>query len=146
MGLPEKDVQALYDYGYCVGMAFQLTDDLLDLTGDSKTIGKPAGNDILQGIITLPAIRALETSPDKDELLSIVTNREMTKDDLDRALEIVRATDGIDFTKNKVEEYLDRARNVLPESIPEDVRAAYVMAADFIAGNREYRLIQILTP
>jgi heptaprenyl diphosphate synthase len=137
MGLPEKDVQALYDYGYCVGMAFQLTDDLLDLTGDSKTIGKPAGNDILQGIITLPAIRALETSPDKDELLSIVTNREMTKDDLDRALEIVRATDGIDFTKNKVEEYLDRARNVLPESIPEDVRAAYVMAADFIAG-REF--------
>ena len=78
-----------------------------------------------------------ETSPDKDELLSIVTNREMTKDDLDRALEIVRATDGIDFTKNKVEEYLDRARNVLPESIPEDVRAAYVMAADFIAG-REF--------
>jgi len=137
MGLPEKDVQALYNYGYCVGMAFQLTDDLLDLTGDSKTIGKPAGNDILQGIITLPAIRALETSPDKDELLSIVTNREMTKDDLDRALEIVRATDGIDFTKNKVEEYLDRARNVLPESIPEDVRAAYVMAADFIAG-REF--------
>ena len=85
----------------------------------------------------MPAIRALETSPDKDELLSIVTNREMTKDDLDRALEIVRATDGIDFTKNKVEEYLDRARNVLPESIPEDVRAAYVMAADFIAG-REF--------
>ncbi|MBR5734928.1 MAG: polyprenyl synthetase family protein, partial [Desulfovibrionaceae bacterium] len=34
-----------YDYGYSVGMAFQLTDDLLDLTGDSKTIGKPAGND-----------------------------------------------------------------------------------------------------
>ena len=79
----------------------------------------------------------METSPDKDELFSIVTNRDMTKEDLNRALEIVRATDGIDFTKNKVEEYLDRARNALPESIPEDVRAAYMMAADFIAG-REF--------
>lgn len=136
MGLPEKEVQALYDYGYCVGMAFQLTDDLLDLTGDSKTIGKPAGNDILQGIITLPAIRALETSPDREELLSIVTNRHMTKADLDRALELVRATDGIEFTRKKVEEYLDRARGVLPETIPEDVRTAYVMAADFVAGRK----------
>ena len=136
MGLPEKEVQALYDYGYCVGMAFQLTDDLLDLTGDSKTIGKPAGNDILQGIITLPAIRALETSPDREELLSIVTNRHMTKADLDRALELVRATDGIEFTRKKVEEYLDRARHVLPETIPEDVRTAYVMAADFVAGRK----------
>ena len=73
--LPEKTVDALYDFGYCIGMAFQLTDDLLDLTSDSKKLGKPAGNDILQGIVTLPAIHALNVSPDKDfaELLQIVT-------------------------------------------------------------------------
>ncbi|ORU01454.1 Heptaprenyl diphosphate synthase component II [Anaerovibrio sp. JC8] len=136
MGLPEAEVKALYDYGYSVGMAFQLTDDLLDLTGDSKTIGKPAGNDILQGIITLPAIRALETSSDRDELLNIVTDRNMNTENLERAIEIVRASGGIDFTKKKVEEYLDRARNVLPDSIPVDVREAYYFAADFIAGRK----------
>ncbi|MBQ3854811.1 MAG: polyprenyl synthetase family protein [Anaerovibrio sp.] len=136
-GLSEPEIQALYDYGYSVGMAFQLTDDLLDLTGDTKTIGKPAGNDILQGIITLPAIRALEVSPDRDELLSIVTDRNMTQEGLSRALELVRATDGVDFTKAKVEDYLARAKAVLPDSIPADIRNSYCLAADFIGG-REF--------
>lgn len=133
----EEEIQALYNYGYCVGMAFQLTDDLLDITGDAKTIGKPAGNDILQGIITLPTIRALEISPDKDELMSIVTNPDMTNAMLDRALELVRATDGVDFTKAKVDDYLSRAKANLPDSIPQEIRETYYMAADFISG-REF--------
>ena len=135
--LSEEDIQALYDYGYCVGVAFQLTDDLLDITGDTKTIGKPAGNDILQGIITLPAIRALEVTPHRDELLSIVTNPTMSRDMLNRALELVRATDGGEFTKGKVEEYLNKAKGSLPESIPMEIRNTYYMAADFISG-REF--------
>ncbi len=118
-------------------MAFQLTDDLLDLTGDEATIGKPAGNDILQGIITLPAIRALEMSPDRDELLSIVTDRNMTPAMLSRALEIVKAADGVEFTKAKVDEYLTRAKTVLPGTLPEDISNSYKMAADFIS-RREF--------
>ena len=112
-------------------------DDLLDITGDAKTIGKPAGNDILQGIITLPTIRALEVSPDKDELMSIVTDPDMTNAMLDRALELVRATDGVDFTKAKVDDYLSRAKANLPDSIPQEIRETYYMAADFISG-REF--------
>lgn len=135
-GLPENEVQALYDYGYSVGMAFQLTDDLLDITGDAATIGKPAGNDILQGIITLPAIRALETSPDREELLSIVTDRHMAQDRLERALEIVKVSDGVEFTKAKVEEYLARAKAVLPDTMPADIRDTYHLAADFISGRK----------
>lgn len=133
-GLSEEDVDALYEYGLAIGMAFQLTDDLLDFTGDEKRIGKPAGNDILQGIVTLPAIRALEVSPDRDELRSIVTNRQMTREQLDRALEIVRASDGISFTRSKVSEYLEKARRAIPASMPEDVREAYLMVIDFIGG------------
>ena len=136
-GLDEKFIDALYEYGYCIGMAFQLTDDLLDLTSDTEKLGKPAGNDILQGIATLPTIRALSVSPDKDELMSIVTNRNMTDADVARAIEIVKASDGIEFTKAKVEEFLDRARKVLPEEMPAEIREAYLMAADFIGG-REF--------
>lgn len=133
-GLSQEDAKAFYDYGLAIGMAFQLTDDLLDFTGNEKRIGKPAGNDILQGIVTLPAIRALEVSPDKDELRSIVTNREMTSQQLERALEIVRASDGIEFTQNKVKEYLEQARRALPESIPSDMREACLLVVDFIGG------------
>ena len=136
-GLDEKFIDALYEYGYCIGMAFQLTDDLLDLTSDTEKLGKPAGNDILQGIATLPTIRALSVSPDKDELMNIVTNRNMTDADVARTIEIIKASDGIEFTKAKVEEFLDRARKVLPEEMPEEIREAYLMAADFIGG-REF--------
>lgn len=133
-GLPEKQIQALYDFGYNVGMAFQLTDDLLDLTGDEKTLGKPAGNDILQGIVTLPAIRALEVSPDKEELHAIVTDRDMTPEMVRRALEIVRASDGIAFTRQKAEDFLRRALAALPEEMPEEIRDSYRMVVGFVGG------------
>lgn len=132
--LPEEMVDALYDFGYCIGMAFQLTDDLLDLMSDTDKLGKPAGNDILQGIVTLPAIRALKTSPDAEELHDIVTNRDMTAADVARAIEIVKASDGIQYTKEKVRYYLDTARGVLPKELPANIRSVYLMAVEFIAA------------
>ena len=135
-GLSEIETKALYEYGQAIGMAFQITDDLLDLTADAATIGKPAGNDILQGIVTLPVIRALNTSPDSAELERIVTNRSMTAAELARALDIVKASDGLEFAQAKVDEYLAKARAVLPASLPADVREAYIMAADFIGGRK----------
>jgi len=131
-GLVEEETKALYAYGKAIGMAFQITDDLLDLTADSETIGKPAGNDILQGIVTLPVIRALETSPQAAELEKIVVCREMTAEMLARAIAIVKATDGLDYAEAKVDEYLEAACTVLPESLPQDVREAYALAADFV--------------
>ena len=135
-GLSEEYIQALYDFGYNVGMAFQLTDDLLDLTSDDATLGKPAGNDIRQGIVTLPAIRALEVSPDREELHAIVTDKDMTDAMLQRALEIVRASDGIEFTKNKVEEFLQAAVDVLPQEMPEEIRDSYRMVVSFVGGRK----------
>lgn len=69
-------------------MAFQIVDDILDLTSDSQKIGKPAGNDILQGVITLPVIHAYNHSADGEELKSIIENRKMTTEDLARAIEL----------------------------------------------------------
>ena len=135
-GLSEEYIQALYDFGYNVGMAFQLTDDLLDLTSDDATLGKPAGNDIRQGIVTLPAIRALEVSPDRDELHAIVTDKNMTDAMLQRALEIVRASDGIEFSKQKVEEFLQAAVDVLPQEMPEEIRDSYRMVVSFVGGRK----------
>ncbi len=135
-GLPESYIQALYDFGYNVGMAFQLTDDLLDLTSDTATLGKPAGNDIRQGIVTLPAIRALEISPDREELHAIVTNPNMTDEMVARALEIVRASGGIEFTKAKTEEFLQAAVDVLPEKMPENIKEAYKMVVAFVGGRK----------
>ena len=63
-GAPEDQVQALRHYGYNVGMAFQIVDDLLDVQGDAAEVGKPVGNDLLQGVLTLPSIMLMERYPD----------------------------------------------------------------------------------
>lgn len=135
--LSEKDILALREYGYCIGMAFQIVDDILDLTSDSQKIGKPAGNDILQGVITLPVIHAYNHSADGEELKSIIENRKMTTEDLARAIEIVKASNSIEFAKQTVVDFLNRAKNVLPDSLPKSVKTSFVEIADFI-GNREY--------
>ena len=136
-GMTAEQQKQLAMYGHSIGMAFQLTDDVLDIEQDKEKLGKPAGNDIRQGIVTLPVIRALEVSPDSGELHDIVTNPEMTAEDVGRALAIVRATDGVAFAMAKADEYLAQAKAALPEGLPEDIREAYIMVADFI-GDRDF--------
>ena len=62
-GAPEEGIDALSQYGYNIGMAFQIVDDILDVSGDAEEIGKPVGNDLLQGVLTLPSIKLLERHP-----------------------------------------------------------------------------------
>jgi len=136
-GLPEEDTRKLAEYGHCIGMAFQITDDVLDIMQTSEQIGKPAGNDIRQGIVTLPVIYALNVSSDAEELASIVTDPEMSNEMVQRALAIVRETDGVEMAKAKADEYLERARQAIPVNLPAEIREAFVQVADFI-GNRDF--------
>lgn len=136
-GLDPVDAKALARYGHAIGMAFQITDDILDILQTEEQIGKPAGNDIRQGIVTLPVIRALSVSSDAKELETIVTNRKMTDEDVRRALAIVRETDGVDFAMKRADDYLAYAKKILPASLSKEVREAYEMVADFI-GDRDF--------
>ena len=136
-GAPTEVCEGLKAYGKAIGMAFQITDDLLDVMGDEERIGKPAGNDIRQGVVTLPVICALETSPDRDELRAIVTDREMTDDMVVRAIDIVRASDGVMKARKRADKYLEEARHVLPEAVDVEARTAFLEAAAYI-GQRDF--------
>ncbi|MEG6584220.1 polyprenyl synthetase family protein [Dendrosporobacter sp. 1207_IL3150] len=131
-GLSSEDVQALRDYGYSIGMAFQITDDILDMTASSEQLGKPAGNDLRQGIVTLPIIYALQNSADAEELRNIVITRNMSEEKLARGLEIIHSTDAIDYSYRMVDEYLTRARTVLPVALPSEIREAFLAVTEFI--------------
>jgi len=63
-GSPDEAVNALRDYGYNLGMAFQVVDDILDFIGDEAELGKPLCSDLSQGVLTLPTIVFLEHYPD----------------------------------------------------------------------------------
>lgn len=104
-GAPDSAVRSLYLYGYNVGMAFQIRDDILDFTGDEKTLGKPVGSDLRQGNITLPALYMHKQSAQAGEF------RRLAEDpaQIERVIELVRNGEGLAFTQRLAERYLDRA-------------------------------------
>ena len=64
-GAPEEEVQAMRRYGYNIGMAYQVGDDLLDFGGEESDLGKPVGSDLLHGVLTLPTIMLEERYPEE---------------------------------------------------------------------------------
>lgn len=136
-GLPPRDVQALREYGYAIGMAFQITDDLLDVTASSEQIGKPAGNDLRQGVLTLPVIYALRHSNRREELRGIIAAREMADEDVRRGLAVVHTTDAVEYCYRQANDYLAAARCTLPASLPAEVGKSLRDIADFV-GLRKY--------
>jgi len=88
---PAAMVDGLYDYGEKLGVAFQVVDDLLDLTGTQDTVGKTLGRDLEKGKLTLPVIHHLKTvaGPRRGRLLSLFTNAEGAPNNGERHAEIV---------------------------------------------------------
>ena len=74
-GLPDDRVKLLRDFGYNLGMAFQIVDDILDFTGDDDTLGKPAGSDLRQGVLTLPFFYYLRSQAHPEMLLAHLEER-----------------------------------------------------------------------
>ncbi len=101
--------RAMDDYGCALGMAFQITDDLLDLVGSEPVMGKTLGRDFLQGKLTLPLIRAREQlkGGSRRELLELL--RRARTEDLDRIRDIVSDCGGLDSVYQTAQEYIERA-------------------------------------
>ncbi len=78
--VPDPTLDALTRFGRHLGMCFQIVDDVLDLTASEDTLGKPAGQDLLEGVYTLPVIYALRESPELRELLGQpIDNEQLTE-------------------------------------------------------------------
>lgn len=117
----EKVSNLLYRYGYNVGMAFQIQDDLLDLCGTEKQIGKPPGSDIRQGNITLPVIFALQDEELKAPLLrEIGYIRERNGEcDVTGAIQMIKSSSGISRAEALADRYIKKALGAL-ERLPDN--------------------------
>lgn len=131
---PPERVNKLYAYGYYVGMAFQMIDDVLDFTGNEKILGKPAGSDIKQGNVTLPAIYPLlyGKAAEKDLIRSYLRSKGNDVP-LDQVISIVKESGGIPYTMDLANQYLKKAIKTL-EGLP-SIRQNQSLReiADFIA-------------
>lgn len=116
-GAPDRVCNALYRFGYNVGMAFQITDDLLDICGTEKAIGKPPGSDLRQGNITLPVLFALQDESLKSELLrEIDWIRESDgQGGSVNAVKLVRSSRGIAMAEKMADRYIAKALQALKE-------------------------------
>ncbi|MSP79167.1 MAG: polyprenyl synthetase family protein [Dehalococcoidia bacterium] len=119
-GAKEPVVQALKSYGYNLGMAFQVVDDILDFEGDPEELGKPVGEDLANGVLTLPAIMLLERYP-KDTCIRDYCQDHTRKDRLRASVEMVRGSGIIRDAYQVATEFRDNAVAALANvpAIPE---------------------------
>ncbi|MFD2612018.1 heptaprenyl diphosphate synthase component II [Paenibacillus gansuensis] len=111
----------MYNFGYNVGMAFQIRDDILDLLGTEKQLGKPPGSDMRQGNITLPVLFALQESSIREELLhEISTIRDADgQADTYRVIQLIRGSKGVDRADAMAAKYIEKAiaaLDILPDN------------------------------
>lgn len=114
---PEETVQSLKDYGYNLGMSFQIVDDILDFVGQKETLGKPVTNDLTQGVFTLPVILLLER-PDSEEARRIKQAIEGDKAAATKVIvEAVHSSSVLEECYGIAESFSSRARCAL-EQLP----------------------------
>ncbi len=109
---PVGAIDELRDFGADVGIAFQIVDDVLDLTGESSDLGKPAGNDLRQGTITLPVIYYLERAESgsaEREAVSRVVSGSATESEVETLLRDIRASGAVERAEADAEARVTRA-------------------------------------
>lgn len=109
--LPRAQVDALTAFGHAYGMAFQIVDDLLDLVATDDELGKPAGNDLVEGVYTLPVIRAL--AGDTGPALRARLGGPLGPADLDEARALVRDSGAVETALATARGYADDARRAI---------------------------------
>ncbi|RAU94723.1 polyprenyl synthetase family protein [Paenibacillus sp. YN15] len=131
--------QRLWRYGYYVGMAFQIRDDVLDLSGTEEQIGKPPGSDIRQGNITLPVIYALREETSNVELLTEVERIQAAdgQTDISRFLELILNSEGVRHAEALAERYIRKAIEALAP-LPDGRHKEDLIRIAHFVGNRSY--------
>jgi heptaprenyl diphosphate synthase len=108
-GLPRAEVEALTEYGHCFGLVFQIRDDILDITATAGELLKPAGQDLAEGIYTLPALVAL-ADPSSGPDLRALLGQPLRQPEREKACAIVAASPGIGVAVAEARTYVERAK------------------------------------
>lgn len=126
-GATEPEIQQIRAFGSDLGMAFQIIDDILDLREESLELGKPAGNDLRQGVVTLPTMLYVESlaegSPDVEMLERVVVGDESDPRVIDAVVERIRTSEALDRAVDIANEYVADAVERLEVVRDPDVRS-----------------------
>jgi octaprenyl-diphosphate synthase len=126
---------ALREYGFNLGIAFQLVDDLLDFTGDAAAVGKPIGGDLREGKVTLPLIHMLSHGADgagPGIVRDIIATRSVDPEQWDALLRSLKEHASIDYAYRRAVEFAERAKKSLYAFPPGSEREALLALPDYV--------------
>lgn len=101
-------VDQMEAFGYEIGMAFQIVDDILDFTGEQTTVGKPVASDLRMGLVTLPAIYYHEAHPDDADMAAILNGHYDDDAKMDRLVSAIRQSGAIQQSMEEARQFVDR--------------------------------------
>ncbi len=133
----DQEIELLYEYGINLGIAFQVIDDILDYTEDQSTIGKPAGNDLRQGMVTLPLIYALQQPDAKNwqqKVRAILDGSDANEQTILDIVNWVTNSYSIERAKQEAYRYSEKAREALYHFPESPDRVVLDELIDFVIG------------
>jgi octaprenyl-diphosphate synthase len=135
-GASEHDQLRLGDFGWNLGMAFQLADDMLDFTSRESVLGKPVGNDLREGKVTLPLIYALEQStPEERQLVErVLADSSYEHVPFASIRQLIDRYQGIERTRERAREFTEKARALLAGLPDSPAQRALIAATDLVTG------------
>lgn len=136
-GADERTVRRMNEFGVGLGVAFQITDDLLDLVGDEAEVGKSLGRDAQMGKLTLPLIHYLRTrAPSRrGEMLALLRDGAPRRNG--RIAELLAGSDSIEYAQQTAYAHVRRSLDILSELPPSDARTSLTAMAEFIVARRQ---------
>ena len=133
VGVNNEEVEKAKKFGHNIGMIFQIRDDIFDYY-DSKEIGKPTGNDMTEGKLTLPVIYALKHSG-FDSMMTLakkVKSGTINADEIAVLVEFTKQSGGIEYAERKMEEFAKEAQKYIDECVKPELKSAYTAYLDYV--------------
>ncbi len=118
VGKEDKYDSALKIYGYSVGMAFQIVDDVLDFSSDAKTLGKPVASDLRIGLLTLPAIYYLEGHPKDERLAQFQSGVQLEPAVMEALVDDITKSGAVEQARTEADQQVQKALTAL-EHLPD---------------------------
>jgi octaprenyl-diphosphate synthase len=134
-GANEQQARALAEFGLNAGIAFQITDDLLDISGNEKVTGKNSGNDLNQRKLTLAVIHLLKTVEEnqRDTVINSYLKGTKTVGDRDHFMEILERCGSLEYARTKAGDFTKKAIHALSDFEDNDATKALIETAKFMA-------------
>jgi octaprenyl-diphosphate synthase len=136
--VPQQKETALAAYGFNLGLAFQMVDDLLDYSQDTPALGKKVGADLKEGKLTLPVIYSLKSADAKDriQMEKIIKNKDFSTEDFETLIAIMKKYGGQTYTEKVAQKYVKNAKNALETFEDSTTKEVLLSIADYTLARK----------